>query len=165
MKYIFYASILAFVLSLPALAQKNFQALVNDDEATFTFPLNPKQEYEWSSGGLTYQWSVTVMNNRKRYEFGFFLYTAMGVSPTESGDINALLEAGQFSVWRGTKVLDSVKVDGYASENKDKLTIKITDKKSIQLLFSSKPKYVTFSTVLELFEKPTNVRVPVKYGN
>lgn len=164
MKYIFYVSILVFAFFLPVLAQNNFQAVVNEDDATFTFPLNPKQEYEWSSGGLTYQWSVIVTNNRKRYEFGFYLYTAMGASPTESGDINALLKAGQLSVWSGTKVLDSVKVDGFASEAKDKLTIKITGKKSVQLLFSSKSKYVTFSTLLELFEKPTNVQVPVQYN-
>ncbi|HQU84322.1 MAG TPA: hypothetical protein PKY59_14390 [Pyrinomonadaceae bacterium] len=164
MKYIFYVFVLIFALSLPALAQKSFQAAVNDDEAVFTFPLNPKQEYEWSSGGLTYQWSLIVTNNRKRYEFGFFLYTPQGASSDESGDINALLEAGQFSVWSGNKVLDTVSVSGYANQNKDKLTIKITDKKSIQLLFSGKPKFVTFSTVLELFEKPKNVKVPVKYG-
>lgn len=164
MRYIFCVSILVFALYLPASAQKNFQAVVNDNEATFTFPLNPNQEYEWASGGLTYQWSVIVTNNRKRYEFGFSLYTAQGASPTETGDINALLKAGQLSVWSGTKVLDNVKVEGYASKAKDKLTIKITGRKSIQLLFSSKPKYVTFSTLLELFEKPTNVRVPVKYG-
>lgn len=164
MKYIFYVSILVFTLSFPALAQKSFQAIVNENEATFTFPLNPEQEYEWSSGGLTYQWSVIVTNNKKRYELGFFLYTPQGASSDESGNINALLEAGQFSVWSGNKVLDSIKVSGFANEAKDKLTIKISDKKSIQLLFSSKPKYVTFSTLLELFEKPTNVRVPVEYS-
>lgn len=148
---------------MSATAQSNFEAVVSEDEAIFTFPLNSDEEYEWSSGGLSYKWSVKVINNRKSYDFGFYLFTPMGASSTETGDINKLLEAGQFSVWSNNKVLKNIKVEGYANEEKDKLIIKITDKNSIQLLFSGKPKFVIFSTLSDPFDKPKNQRVTVKY--
>jgi hypothetical protein len=148
---------------LSTAAQSHFEATVSANEATFTFPLNPNEEHEWSSGGLSYQWSVKVTNNRKLYDFGFYLFTPMGASATESGDINKLLEAGQFSAWSSNKVVNNIKVKGYANDNNDKLTIQIADKNSIQLLFSGKPKYVTFSTLSDPFDKPKNQRVTVKY--
>jgi hypothetical protein len=167
MKYITYNITLLFLLSLPALAQNSssYQAIVNTDEATFIFPLNPSQEYEWSNGGLTYKWSVAVSSSKGNYEFGFYLYTPMGATPEQRGDINALLQAGQFNVWRGNKVINNVNIDGHANEAQDQLIIKIIDRRLIQRMFSQRPKYVTFSIQLELFEEPANVRVHVKYSS
>lgn len=146
-----------------ALAQANgFKATISQSEAAFEFPLDPNYEYSWNSGGLTYAWNVKTAS--PKCELGFFLFTAQGAGVTEEGDINKVLEAGQFSVFCGGRIRNDMKVSGFASEAKDKLTIVLTGAKSIKLLFGTKPKYVTFERVLELFEKPKVTRVAVAYG-
>lgn len=142
-----------------------FQAVVGRAEATFVFPIKPQRRYEWSSGGLQYTWHVKIKNRNRNYDVGYYLFTPMGATPPESGSFQDLLDNGQFSVWKGSSVarsvVEEVSVAGFASEQQDKLTIKVTGRKAIQLLFSGKPQSVVFFT--EILNKATSTKVPVTY--
>ncbi|MEK6284004.1 MAG: hypothetical protein AABN95_26950 [Acidobacteriota bacterium] len=177
MKYI--ASILfsILIISAPSPGQNStmrtnsvgrYRADVGTNVATFVFPLGSGQTYKWSAGGLTYMWSITVNNNRRNYEFGFSLFTPMGATPEESGGIHALLQAGQCSVWEiargGASVVGGATAECVVGEDQRSLTVKLSQANSIQLLFSSTPRFVTFRKQLGRFVKPSSVRVPVKYS-
>lgn len=159
------ALIVYLVLLLTAtsvLAQANgFKATISSAEARFEFPIDPNYEYSWNSGGLTYAWNIKTVS--PNCEIGFSLYTAQGAGVTEEGNINKVLEAGQFSAFCGGRVRNDIRVSGFANNEKNKLTVVITGAKSVKLLFATKPKHITFERVLELFEKPKVNRVPVVY--
>jgi uncharacterized protein YecT (DUF1311 family)/transcription elongation factor Elf1 len=145
--------------------KKGYQAIVDEKEAVFTFPINPQRQYEWCPGGLQYAWNVEVRNNSNNYEMGFSLFTSMGASLCGKGDLRALLNAGQFDVWkitedRGTIVPD-LKIEYKLSTNEKALTIKLTDKEAIKLIFSNQPKDVVFKS--QILEKKSSVKVPVEY--
>ncbi len=178
MKYIRLMCILIVTLSTPVLGQNRgrntseasgHQALVGAGEAIFTFPIQPGRHYQWSSGGLEYTWNVKVNNSGRNYEFGFYLFTPMGAMPGQSGDIHALLRAGQCTIWKvtgqGLSGVEGATVECSVSDDEKSLTIKLRETKSINALLSSRPKYVTSWTQLELFAKSSSVRVPVEYSS
>jgi len=177
MKYIASLLFSILIISAPSQAQdrgmktssvSSYRADVWTNEATFVFPLKSGQTYKWSSGGLTYMWSVAVNNDRKNYEFGFSLLAPMGATPEEIGGIHALLKAGQCSVWRldgdGALVVEGTSVECFVGEDQRSLRVKLSGANSIKLLFSSRPRFVIFQTQLGVLSKPSYVRVPVKYS-
>ena len=171
MKNLIFVSVLVVVTFSFAFGQSKssgagkFQAVVGKDEATFIFPIKPKKRYEWSSGGLQYAWLVKIKNKNRNSEVGYSLFTPMGATPTESGNFQDLLDNGQFDVWtvagKTGSVVEEVSVEGFASDKQDKLTIKLTGSKAVQLLFSGKPQSVVFYT--KILNKTTSVKVPVTY--
>jgi hypothetical protein len=50
---------------------------------------------------LEYEWQVTVLNGERRYAFGFSLFKG-GQARPQTGDLDALLRAGQATVWQLT---------------------------------------------------------------
>lgn len=151
----------------------SYQAIVSKNEAVFTFPLSPEREYRWSSGGLTYEWSVTVNGKGGANEFGFYLFTAMGASTLENGDIHALLQAGQCSMFKvvpgGTYSDSDVEVAAAeikcsANDDRTSLTVRLLGEDSIKHFFLRRPPFVSFRTRLGLGSKPAVARVPVRYS-
>ena len=69
---------------------------MSENEAVFTFPINPQKQYEWCPGGLQYAWNVSAQNGNDNFEFGFSLFTAMGASPCRKGNFLDLLREGEF---------------------------------------------------------------------
>lgn len=146
-----------------------FQAVVGRDEATFVFPIRPQKRYEWYGGGDQYAWEVKIKNKNRNYKVGFSLTTPLSGGLAESGDFQVLLDRGQFSAWRVVRKtaevieeeIEEVSVEGFSSEKHDRLTIKVTGREAVQLLFSGKPKSVVFYT--KILNKTTSVAVPVAY--
>jgi len=153
--------------------QAPYQAKVHRDEAVFTFPLSPEREYRWSNGGLTYEWSVTVNSNGRAYEFGFYLVTAMGASMEESGDIRALLQAGECSISKleGGRYSEldveaaTAEIKCSASNDRTSLSVKLIGEDLIRHFFSSKPGFVSFRTGIGPDSRPSMARVPVRYSS
>jgi hypothetical protein len=111
---------------------------------------------------LQYAWQVKVRNDNTDFEFGFTLFpTSYG-----KGSFRALLEAGQFDVWRLTKgngsTVPNAKVDHEVSADAKDLKIIIRDKGILKLLFSGKPKHVICESVL--LEKKSLKKVAVDYA-
>lgn len=152
--------------------QSRYQATVTNTEASFSFPLSPGRSYRWSNGGLTYEWSVTVNSHGSSYELGFFLFTPMGATMEEKGDIRALLRAGQCSVFRVEANGASTESDVQASSadincragaNRTTLTVRLVGEDSVGYFFSERPESLSFRTQIGLEAKSSTVRVPVRY--
>jgi hypothetical protein len=172
--------------SAPAPQAVKYHATVDENEAVFTFPLVPTQRYEWCPGGLQYAWTVKIHSENQDFEFGYFMFTAMGASPCGRGNIQKLLREGQFSLYKqndgsGAMITgvaegrfvtyednfsdeflsEKTIVSGLASQNQ--LTIKLSGAKTIQLLFADRPKYLTFES--QILEKKKSMNVPVTYAS
>jgi hypothetical protein len=155
----------------PSNRVRRYQAIIGQKEAVFTFPIAPGRQYEWCPGGLQYGWYVEVKNNRRDFDFGFYLFTAMGAAPCGKGDLQHLLEAGQFSVMgtggygEGTEqhrvLSNQAAVAGFANQSRDELTIKLSGENVIRLLFSGEPQYCVFKT--KKLGKDYSTRVPLVY--
>ena len=95
-----------------------------------------------------YTWQVAVPNADGRYSFGFYLYKLPG-SKSAHGDLQALLKAGQTSVFRedsegrGNEIQKAFV--GVSTEN-DMIVIRITDAKLIQTIFRGHPETATINT-------------------
>jgi hypothetical protein len=169
---------LAFVVHPFASAQSTselwsprYQAVVDEQEAVFYFPIHPKPQWEWYGGGLQYTWSVRVRNNRRNFGFGYYLFTGFGAIPPEKGTFGRLLEAGQFSVMdvggyaentEEYRVLaNNSTVAGFASKDGNQLIIKLSGAKAVRLLFSSKPSSCIFET--QMLDEKTSIRIPIIY--
>lgn len=163
----------------------NYQATVNDNEAVFTFPISPTVKYEWCPGGLQYSWTIKINSNNQDFELGYFMFTAMGASPCGQGNIRKLLREGQFSLFRQSGesgslitgvteegrfatyednfsddfLAEKTVVSGFVSGNK--LIIKVSGAKTLQLLFANRPQYITFES--QILEKKRSTTVPVTY--
>lgn len=196
MKHTFITFVLVFIISSFAAGQSKtrrstpapqvkYHATVGKNEAAFTFPLVPIQKYEWCPGGLQYAWTVKLNLNNQDFEFGYFMFTAMGASPCGRGNIQKLLREGQFSLFRKTDESDSqiagvteagclaTYQDNYSDEflvektivsgfaNQNKLIIKLSGAKTLRLLFANRPKYLNFES--QILEKITSISVPVTY--
>src|SRR5437870_3053734 len=63
-----------------------YQAIVGKEEVVFTFPITPRRQYEWYSGGLQYTWHAKIKNNNQEYEAGYYLFMPMGATPPGKGN-------------------------------------------------------------------------------
>jgi len=143
-------------------------ATVRDDQAQFTFPINPQRTWEWCDGGgagMPYGWNVKVANAGKRYEFGFSTFSTQGAGSCHQGNFEKLLGHGQLSAWKvnanGGSLIQGAQVKYAISDGGKRLHIILNDRKTIDLLFSGKPKIVTFESVIDW--NKTLVHVPVVY--
>jgi hypothetical protein len=162
-----------------------YQAVIDKNEAVFTFPLKPSQKYEFCSRGLQYVWNVAVNSDDQDFVFGFSVSPKWAVSPCGKGDIQKLLRKGQFSLFKRERegnstshtlvtglteegfltyadnvedpLIETPVVSGFANSNK--LTIKLSGTRSLQRLFADQPKYLTFTSQLLEDEKTESVLV------
>jgi hypothetical protein len=128
---------------------------------------------------------VKVKPNNQDFEFGYFMFTTLAEAPCGRGNIQKLLREGQFSLFRQADgsgslitglteegrlatyednysddfLAEKTIVNGFASQNK--LTIKLSGAKILQILFAHQPKYVTFTT--QILESKKATGVPVTY--
>lgn len=164
-----------FVLMLMALVvphafasdrESGHRAFVTSDAAEFYFPISRTKLYEWCPGGIAYSWTVTFRNKRKTFEFGFFLFTAMGASPCETGNLSEMLNAGQFSVFEGAgksrAVVPHIRVEHHITPDGRALKIRISGSDNIGLMFSERPRTVIFSSIVGGKAAPKQ-KVPVTY--
>lgn len=143
----------------------SYKAVVSQNEAAFTFPINPQKQYEWCPGGLQYAWNIKVRDGKDGFEFGFSLFTPMGASPCGKGNFATLLNEGQFDIWKvkkgGASVVPGFKIDHAVSSDGRLLTIRLKDKKAIDMIFSKKPKHVIFQS--QVLERKSSKKVPIVY--
>ena len=149
-----------------------FAAVVAAEEAKFIIPVGKRERWEWflestKENLREYTWQVAVKNGEDSYEFGYSLFKKPGFT-RQSGDLAALIEAGQQSVWqvaasgqrRGGRVISnagvSVEPDG------ENVTILIKGKENVDRLFSSRPEKVTFEMRTEA-KRPKTKTVKVTY--
>jgi hypothetical protein len=139
------------------------KATVSNTEATFVFPLSPKRQYEWFSGGLQYTRHINVANNGRRYEFGFYLFMPMGATPAGRGDLQQLITAGQCSIWSRSKALQILPIECSTNQAQDRVIVKLSGDQAVRRFFSGKPRYVTFTSWL--LEVKHSTQVPVTYAS
>lgn len=153
---------------IPATNFSGSKASVRDDQAQFTFPIKPQLIWEWCDGGgagMPYGWNVKVANGGNRYEFGFSMFSTQGAGRCHRGNFEKLLASGQFGAWKvtgdGGSMVQGAQVRYVISDDGKLLHIVLNDGKSIGLLFSGKPKTVTFESVIDT--RKTTANVPVTY--
>ena len=96
---------------------------------------------------LVYVWQVIVKNGGNNYEFGFMEWGSMMSSQQKSGDLAALIAAGEATLWRissggnGSAILGAGVSVEPAGEN---VVISIRGKENVERVFSSRPEKVQF---------------------
>ncbi len=132
----------------------NYQAIVGTREATFTFPVTPHQQYDWSERGIIGIWLVKIRNGNQQYECGYSIDNPLGGAlGSAGGTLNELLteagvgEAGAGRFWQCNRVtarsmseVNDVTVRGVLSDDQRKLMITLSGT-GLKRLFSSKPQY------------------------
>jgi|WetSurMetagenome_2_1015567.scaffolds.fasta_scaffold784960_1 hypothetical protein len=127
----------------------SYSATVSGQRARFVFPLESQSVWEWNrastqANALEYMWAVELRNAGSSYQFGFFHFKFLG-SESQHGDLQSLLQAGQWSVFRsGTLVAGAVSV----SYEPSSLVIAVNDARTFQLLLSERPRQATFRVEL-----------------
>jgi len=95
-----------------------------------------------------YIWQVAVPSAAGRYTFGFYLYKLPGSRPAH-GDLQALLKAGQASVFKedasGRSTLMQRALVAVSTEDDD-IVIRITDAELIHTIFAGHPETATINT-------------------
>jgi hypothetical protein len=159
-------------VGLQASEDRPFAAVVAAEEAKFIIPVGKRGRWEWflestKENLREYTWQVAVKNGEDSYAFGYSLFKKPG-STQQSGDLAALIKAGQQSVWqvsasgqrRGGRVIYdagvSVEPDG------ENVIILIKGKENVDRLFSSRPEKVTFEMRTEA-KRPERKTVNVTY--
>ncbi|MFS8086784.1 MAG: hypothetical protein ACMG6H_14210 [Acidobacteriota bacterium] len=149
-----------------------FTATVAYDEATFIIPVGRKDKWKWyledtKENRREYTWQVAVDNGNDTYEFGYSLFKKVGSMP-ESGDLSALIKAGQQSLWQvmGRGPGRSGRVIRYAGISVEpageNVIIRVKGKENVDRLFSSRPEKVTFE-MRKAGKRPTTKTVKVTY--
>ncbi|HEX6648455.1 MAG TPA: hypothetical protein VF075_02910 [Pyrinomonadaceae bacterium] len=155
--------------SLPAQDGSQFTAVVGKSEASFSLPVQQRMLWRWNQPGTPdnareYRMDMTLKNEGKEYNFGFYLWKHPGASP-KSGSFTDLLRAGQKSLFepsqsgRMTIVRDAnvkVKTEG------DRLVITVHGDKDLERLFSSRPTEVIFK-IKYPHEAAISQTVPIVY--
>jgi hypothetical protein len=157
---------------LQASGNRPFAAVVGPEEAKFIIPVGKRDKWKWFLDSTRvnlreYAWQVAVKNGDDSYEFGYSLFKKLG-STQQSGDLPALIKAGQQSLWqvsnsspgRSGLVISnagvSVETDG------ESVIIMIKGKENVDRLFSSRPEKVTFEMRTEA-KRPKTKTVKITY--
>ena len=149
-----------------------FAAIVAAEEARFIIPVGKRERWEWflestKENLREYAWQVTVKNGEDSYAFGYSLFKKPG-STQQSGDLAALIKAGQQSVWQvsenGQRRSGRVIYDAGVSVEPDgeNVIISIKGKANVDRLFSSRPENVTFEMRTEA-KRPKTKTVKITY--
>jgi hypothetical protein len=144
------------------------QALVTPHVARFVFSVPERASWSWNlpathKDDLEYLWAIDVTNGGETYEFGFLLKFS-DRSPA-SGDLQALLSAGQHSVahvmGRGAQVVHDARVRAVIHERG--IAIEVEDPETLRLLFSARPRRVVMKSMVPSRTKPLERQVEVRY--
>ncbi len=127
-----------------------FTAVVGADEATFVVPVGARAKWEWDQRGSgddfgEYVWQVAAENGGERYTFGFYHFKS-AKRPPQSGDLAALLRAGQQSLFQaaeGGLVLVEGAVVSVEPAGED-VVIRLKGKETVDKVFSAHPAEVKF---------------------
>lgn len=149
-----------------------YQAIVRRDEAVFIFPIPRNRQYEFWDRGMLGIHVIKVRNKNEDFELGFYIDNplggALGLGEGNLGDILSA-PTGFFKAFkignRTLRDLNNIRVEGFASEKLDQLTIRVLGAENVRRLFSGKSKFCTFeSRVRDGRHSKTSVRVPIVYG-
>lgn len=113
---------------------------------------------------MEYQFAVSVENEGKKYNFGFYLWKRAGVGQ-RAGSFTELMRSGQLSVFGRTPAgrNEIIRDAGIKFKlDKDMLIIAIRGKENVERLFSAHPAEVTFEIKMP-DEAPTRNAVAVVY--
>ena len=146
-----------------------FTAVVGADEATFVVPVGAKDKWEWDQRGSgddfgEYVWQVAAENGGQRYTFGFYHFKSSH-RPPQSGDLAALLRAGQQSLFQAAEgglllVEGAVVSVEPAGEN---VVIRLKGKEAVDKVFSAHPPEVKFQ-IQTAGERPVIRSAKVTYA-
>lgn len=127
----------------------NYEAIVQPTEGTFTFPLAPRQQYDWGERGIIGIWLVKITSGNQQYECGYSIDNPLGGAlGSAGGTLNELLtEAGAVRYWQCNRVtarsmseVNDLTVRGGLSDDQHKLMITLSGT-GLKRLFASKPQY------------------------
>ena len=132
---------------------ERFKILVSRDRADFTFPVDIRPRYEWCPGNkLPYSWQARVRNAGRVYAVAWNLFQANG-EPCGAGDFEALLKAGQFSVWEengdSNSLRQDIPVEGFANASTRILTLRVNGNQGVATLFSGRANTVVMESESE----------------
>jgi hypothetical protein len=147
-----------------------FRAVVRAAEAEFIFSISPRSDWEWNAADtrdnrLEYGWGVEVSNGPDTYEFGFSKFKYPGSSPAR-GDLGALLDAGQMSLWERKGPSAALVNDGGIAVacGADTIVVTVEGKENVERLFSTRPERVVFKMNIP-GEQPISKPLRVDYGD
>jgi hypothetical protein len=114
---------------------------------------------------LEYEWQVAVINRDRRYAFGFSLFRGAQARP-RSGDLDALLRAGQATVWRltdsGGTALPDWDISVAAEPNV--LQIVVRGAEAVKTLFGGQPRTVSLRSLTPAGRSEQPVSVEYQRG-
>lgn len=121
-------------------------AVVTPANAEFSIPVSRGYRWRWArsttaDNASEYRWEIGLTSGQDEYHFGFSLFKYPG-SKEASGDLAALLKAGQASVWRrtpsgGGSVVEEAKVS--VSPADGRVIVRVSDPATLRLLFADRP--------------------------
>lgn len=150
-----------------------YEANVSADEANFVFPVLPRRQWlwdgeEWFGGVLQYTWHIELNSGGQNLQAGYFYYTDAGTGTrTEEeirykrGSLRQLLQAGQYSLFQDGSVVKGINVQGFVNDKQDRVTVKIVGANAVRLLFSNRPRFLTFKS--KFLRSTVSQRVAVNY--
>ena len=117
--------------------------------AEFSIPAAHEGPWRWArattpENALEFRWEISVKNRVGEYLFGFSFYKFPG-SKEGGGNLSALLNAGQASLWKiesdgGASVVESANVSATAVEGR--VVVRVSDPAFVRLLFGERPPVV-----------------------
>jgi len=158
-----------FILSSPALSDdtcKPYQAIVSENSAFFTFPVDNQRSYNMCAKGFQHTWNVSLKKNNKDYEFGYYFFPYFdGTLCNDNVNLKKLLESGQFSVFmkniNDSRVVPGILLNYSISSDGKILKIILPYKQSVDFLFGDKPRHVTFNS--QILDEKTSHEAAVTY--
>lgn len=160
----------ATLSSYSSSGQSTFTGTVSPIEAQFVLAISHRDGFQWyrkdtRDNAREYRAEVLVHNGDKDYRFGFYLWKFPENNRPKTGDLAALVKAGQSSLFLikrgggGQIVLDAgIRVKA----QNDSLIISVEGRKNVERLFSSRPDKVTFNIEIPQ-EGPISQTVNVLY--
>ena len=135
-------------------AELQATGVVTPRGAEFSFPAAHEGPWRWArtttlENDLEFGWEVSVKNRTGDYQFGFSFYK-FPESKEEVGNLSALLNAGQASLWklesdgRAFSLVKSARVSATAVNGR--VVVKVSDLPSVRLLFGERPPVVKASS-------------------
>jgi len=120
--------------------------VVTASSAEFSFPVPHQDSWHWGrsntpENALEYRWELCVRGRGGEYQFGFSLYR-FPKAKENGGSLEALLKAGQASIWKlepdgGASVVADATVS--ATPGDGCVVIRVSDPASVRLLFGNRP--------------------------
>jgi len=147
-------------------------AVVTETTAEFSVPIVAPLDGVWvwnqketQAGACEYSWDVRVLTPAGEFTFGFYKFKRAGAHES-SGSLEALLKAGQRSVWKpgvgprgGAAVVPDTEPSVSASNGT--MLVQVTDAALVRQLFAHRP--VTVNVRAKTPEADAAYKVTVSY--